>query len=151
MRARDPVHGALTQLIHPLIYTQDSVRRFVTLFSSRRPSKSEGKLMWIGLHDGTGREVRSVDQSHQGHEPRRAKLQDQSMVEELIENLFKLAKRGEVPQFFLRSIQRFRRLEMERRIDPPRHRAESAASAMTSGRAATKLRGHSGRAQRVRR
>ena len=82
------------------------------------------------------------------------KLQDESMVEELIENLYTLAKRGEVPQFFLRSIQRYRRSEMEGRIDPPGHRppghrAESAAGGMTSGRAATKLRGHSGRAQRV--
>jgi hypothetical protein len=76
-------------------------------------------------------------------------LQDESMVEELIENLYRLAKRGEVPQFFLRSIARFRRSEMERRMDQPSHRAESASSGMTKSREATRLRGHSLRAQRV--
>jgi hypothetical protein len=76
-------------------------------------------------------------------------LQDESMVEELIENLYRLAKRGEVPQFFLRSIARFRRSEMERRMDQPGYRAESASGGMTGSREATRLRGHSMRAQRV--
>jgi len=30
----DPVQGALAELVHPLIYTQESVWRLVTLFSS---------------------------------------------------------------------------------------------------------------------
>jgi len=77
------------------------------------------------------------------------KLQDESMVEELIENLYTLAKRGEVPQFFLRSILRFRRSEMQRRMDQPGYRAESASGAMTRNREATRLRGHAMRAQRV--
>ena len=76
-------------------------------------------------------------------------MQDESMVEELIENLYTLAKRGEVPQFFLRSILRFRRSEMQRRMDQPGYRAESASGGMTRSREATRLRGHSMRAQRV--
>ena len=76
-------------------------------------------------------------------------MQDESMVEELIENLYKAAKRGEVPQFFLGSILRFRRAEMQRRIDEPSHRAESAFGGMTSSRAAARFRAHSRRAQRV--
>ena len=77
------------------------------------------------------------------------KLQDESMVEELIENLYTLAKRGEVPQFFLRSILRFRRSEMQRRMDQPGYRAESASAGMTRSREATRCREHSMRAQRV--
>ena len=77
------------------------------------------------------------------------KLQDESMVEELIENLYKAARRGEVPQFFLRSILRFRRSEMQQRIDEPSHRAESACGGMTSSRAPTRLHAHSRRAERV--
>ena len=77
------------------------------------------------------------------------KLQDESMVEELIENIYRLAKRGEVPQFFLRSILRFRRSEMERRMDQPGYRAESASGGTTRSREATRLRGHAMRAQRV--
>ena len=77
------------------------------------------------------------------------KLQDESLVEELIENLYTLAKRGEVPQFFLRSILRFRRSELERRMDQPNQRMESASVGSTSSREATRLRGHSRRAQRV--
>ena len=86
----------------------------------------------------------TADANQGGH-----KLQDESMVEELIENLYTLAKRGEVPQFFLRSILRFRRSEMQRRMDQPNHRAESASGGMTNSREATRLRGHSRRAQRV--
>jgi hypothetical protein len=77
------------------------------------------------------------------------KLQDESMVEELIENLYKLAKRGEVPQFFLRSILRFRRSEMERRMDQPSQRAESASGGMSRSREASRLRARSTREQRV--
>jgi hypothetical protein len=77
------------------------------------------------------------------------KLQDESMVEELIENIYRLAKRGEVPQFFLRSILRFRRSEMERRMDQPGYRAESASGGMTRSREAIRLRGRVMRAQRV--
>ena len=76
-------------------------------------------------------------------------MQDESMVEELIENLYTLAKRGEVPQFFLRSILRFRLSEMQRRIDQPGYRAESASGAMTRNREATRLRGRAMRALRV--
>lgn len=76
-------------------------------------------------------------------------MQDESMVEELIENLYTLAKRGEVPQFFLHSILRFRRSEMQRRMDQPNHRTESASGGMTGSREATRLRGHTRRAQRV--
>jgi hypothetical protein len=54
-----------------------------------------------------------------------------------------------VPQFFLGSILRFRRAEMQRRIDEPSHRAESAFGGMTSSRAAARFRAHSRRAQRV--
>ena len=77
------------------------------------------------------------------------KLQDESMVEELIENIYKLAKRGQVPQFFLRSILRFRSSEMLRRIDQPDHGVESASSGMIGRREATRRRGHSRRAQRT--
>jgi len=76
-------------------------------------------------------------------------LQDESMVDELIENLYSLARRGEVPQFFLRSIARFRRSEMLRRMDQPKERTESASGGMTSSREATRLRGHSSRAHRM--
>jgi hypothetical protein len=86
----------------------------------------------------------TTDAKQGGH-----KLQDESMVEELIENLYTLAKRGEVPQFFLRSILRFRRSEMERRMDQPNQRIESAPGGMTSSREATRLRGQSRRAQLV--
>jgi hypothetical protein len=86
----------------------------------------------------------TTDAKQGGH-----KLQDESMVEELIENLYTLAKRGEVPQFFLRSILRFRRSEMERRMDQPNQRMESASGGVTNSREATRLREQSRRAQRV--
>ena len=76
-------------------------------------------------------------------------MQDESMVDELIENLYSLAKRGEVPQFFLRSIARFRRSEMQRRMDQPNQRTESVSGGMTGSREATRLRGHSRRALRI--
>ena len=77
-------------------------------------------------------------------------MQDEStVVEQLIENIYTLAKRGEVPQFFLRSVLRFRRSEMQQQIDLPNQRTESASAAMTSSREATRLRGHSRRAQRI--
>ena len=144
------MQGAPAELVHPLIYTQDSVCRLVTLFSSRHSIICERKLMWIGV---AARQrtamflptLKPTADTNQGG----PKLQDESMVEELIENLYTLAKRGEVPQFFLRSILRFRRSEMQRRMDQPGYRAESASGAMTRNREATRLRGHAMRAQRV--
>lgn len=76
-------------------------------------------------------------------------MQDESMVEELIEHIYTLARRGEVPQFFLRSILRFRGSELQRLMDQPNQRVESASGGIASDRKATKLRGHSRRAQRV--
>jgi ribosomal protein L34E len=77
-------------------------------------------------------------------------LQDESViVEELVEYLYKLAKRGEVPQFFLHSIQRFRRSELSRQINQPGHRPQTASGGMASSRAATRVLGHSKRAERV--
>ena len=144
------MQGALAELLHPLIYTQECVWRLITLFSSRRSIIFESRLMWIGLQHGSEprgslRRPNPTATSTKGG----LKLQDESMVEELIENLYTLAKRGEVPQFFLRSILRFRLSEMQRRIDQPGYRAESASGAMTRNREATRLRGHAMRAQRV--
>ena len=51
----DPVQGALAELLHPLIYTQECVWRLITLFSSRRSSIFESRLMWIGLLHASGR------------------------------------------------------------------------------------------------
>jgi hypothetical protein len=105
--------------------------------------------MRIGMQYGSGpqcslRRSTTADTNKGG-----LKLQDENMVEELIDNLYRLAKRGEVPQFFLRSIARFRLSEMQRRMDQPSYRAESASGGMTESRGATRLRGHSMRAQRA--
>jgi hypothetical protein len=58
----DPVQGAPAELVHPLIYTQGSIRPLVALFSSRRSSISERTLMWIGLRHGSRPGVSSGDQ-----------------------------------------------------------------------------------------
>ena len=93
---------------------------------------------------------RGVAQTRRRHQPKGGlKLQDESMVEELIEHIYTLARRGEVPQFFLRSILRFRASELQRRMDQPNQRVESASGGIASNREATRLRGHSRRAQRA--
>jgi hypothetical protein len=71
------------------------------------------------------------------------------MVEELIEHIYTLARRGEVPQFFLRSIIRFRGSELQQRMDRPNQRMESASGGIASNREATRLRGHSRRVERA--
>jgi hypothetical protein len=143
------VQGAPAELVHPLIYTQNSVRRLTTLFSSHAPAYVENvDVDWVAARQRTATFLPSINptaETNQGG----PKLQDESMVEELIENLYQAARRGEVPQFFLRSILRFRHSEMQRRIDEPSHRAESASGGMASSRAAARLRAHSRRAERV--
>ena len=144
------MQGALAELVHPLIYTQESVWRLVTLFSSSALRLCERTLMWIWV----AVRQRTRCSLRRSNPPQRRtkggiKLQDESMVDELIENLYSLAKRGEVPQFFLRSIARFRRSEMQRRMDQPKQRTGSASGGMTGRREATRLRGHSSRAHRI--
>ena len=104
----------------------------------------------MGFGTAADPDVRCVDQTRPRREPREGvKLQDESMVDELIENLYSLARRGEVPQFFLRSIARFRRSEMQQRMDQPKQRTGSASGGITGSREATRLRGHSSRAHRI--